>query len=97
MSRICVCALSAMHTECNALKVFHSKELFTDYYYLLFCFIEIFLMTTLLPAFILMRNGADPGEFMENADVRRQMYNNKDYQKELEYLLPHMLHLGYFD
>lgn len=54
-------------------------------------------MTTFLPAFNTMRDGGDPGDFMENADARRQLYNNGDYQKELEYLLPRMLHLGYFD
>lgn len=62
-----------------------------------FCFIEIFLMTSFLPAFNTMRDGGDPGDFMENADARRRLYNNGDYQKELEYLLPRMLHLGYFD
>lgn len=54
-------------------------------------------MTTFLPAFITMRNGADPGQFMEDADLRRRLYDNKEYQEELEYLLSHMLHIGYLD
>ncbi|KAH8414081.1 hypothetical protein KR222_005452, partial [Zaprionus bogoriensis] len=58
---------------------------------------EIFLLTTFLPGFITMRNGQDPGEFINDANKRFEMYCNEEYQKELEYLLPRLLHLGYFE
>ncbi|KAH8414120.1 hypothetical protein KR222_007749, partial [Zaprionus bogoriensis] len=58
---------------------------------------ELFLLTTFLPCSFLMRNGEDPSGFMEDAKKRIKMYDNSAYQKELEYLLPRMLHLGYFD
>lgn len=50
-----------------------------------------------MPAIIHMRKGGDPGELLEVEDRRNQLYYQKEYQAELAYLLPRMLHLGYFE
>lgn len=44
-----------------------------------------------------MRKGKDPNELMNNEKHRLELYQDKDYKQELEYLLPQMLHLGYFE
>jgi len=44
-----------------------------------------------------MRRGQDPAEFIDDAQTRRRLYFDKEYQDELEHLLPRMLHLGYFE
>ncbi|XP_034486158.1 uncharacterized protein LOC117790725 isoform X1 [Drosophila innubila] len=69
----------------------YRKQLFDRRY------LEIFLMSTFMATFNHMRKGQDPSEFINDADKRRQLYNDKDYQEELKYLLPRFLHLGYFD
>ncbi|KAH8359985.1 hypothetical protein KR093_009930 [Drosophila rubida] len=58
---------------------------------------DIFLISTLLPIFNHMRRGHDPAEVMEKADTRRELFYDKEYLEDLEYLLPRMLHLGYFE
>ncbi|TDG47400.1 hypothetical protein AWZ03_006128 [Drosophila navojoa] len=58
---------------------------------------DYFLLTTFLPGSYSMRKGKDPGEFMNNERLRLELYQDKDYKQELEYLLPQMLHLGYFE
>lgn len=44
-----------------------------------------------------MRNGEDMNEFMENPQKRIEMVRRKEYQEELKYLLPRMLHMGFFE
>ncbi|EDV91303.1 uncharacterized protein LOC6568355 [Drosophila grimshawi] len=58
---------------------------------------EFMLLTTFLPIFNSMRMGHDPGTVLENAGCRAELFANKDYRNELEYLLPRMLHSGYFE
>ncbi|XP_060649105.1 uncharacterized protein LOC132786566 [Drosophila nasuta] len=58
---------------------------------------EIFLMSIFLPGFNCMRKGQDPGELMTDPTKLAQMFDDKDFHEELEYLLPRMLHLGYFE
>ncbi|KAH8358857.1 hypothetical protein KR093_002906 [Drosophila rubida] len=69
----------------------YRRQLFENRY------IEIFLATTFLPTFNHMRKGNDPAEFIENADKRRELFFEKEFHDELEYLLPRMVHLGYFE
>ncbi|KAH8358898.1 hypothetical protein KR093_003194, partial [Drosophila rubida] len=56
-----------------------------------------FLITTLLPAVMFMRKGEDATVILEGEEQRTNLLYQKDYQDMLEYLLPRMLHLGYFD
>ncbi|EDW66727.1 uncharacterized protein [Drosophila virilis] len=58
---------------------------------------DFLLLTSFQPIIIYMRKGADPGEIIENDDLRSKLYYQKEYIKELEDLLPRMLHLGYFE
>ncbi|KAH8358858.1 hypothetical protein KR093_002907, partial [Drosophila rubida] len=58
---------------------------------------EIFLMSTFLPIFNHMRRGLDAADIMEKSDTRHQLYYDKEYIADMEYLLPRMLHLGYFE
>lgn len=44
-----------------------------------------------------MRKGQDVAELLQDPKKRSQMFYDKEYQEELEYLLPRMLHQGYFE
>lgn len=55
------------------------------------------MLTLFLPVSYSMRQNKDPGEIIQSEEGRVNIYYNKEYQKELEYLLPRMLHLGYFE
>lgn len=44
-----------------------------------------------------MRKGEDINEFMENPQKRIEMVRCMEYQEELKYLLPRMLHMGFFE
>ncbi|KAH8310214.1 hypothetical protein KR044_000007 [Drosophila immigrans] len=59
--------------------------------------IDIFLISTFLPTFNHMRKGKDPAEFMDDPEKRRELYREKEFLEELEFLLPRMVHLGYFE
>ncbi|KAH8399393.1 hypothetical protein KR215_009669, partial [Drosophila sulfurigaster] len=56
-----------------------------------------FLMSSFLPTFNHMRKGNDPADFLEDAEKRRALFAEKDFQEELEYLIPRMVHVGYFE
>ncbi|XP_034487518.1 uncharacterized protein LOC117791754 [Drosophila innubila] len=58
---------------------------------------DFFLLTTFLPAIIYMRNGEDVADIVEDTQQMSQLCYQKDLLKELEYILPRMLHLGYFE
>ncbi|XP_062125632.1 uncharacterized protein LOC133838522 [Drosophila sulfurigaster albostrigata] len=60
-------------------------------------YIDIFLMSSFLPTFNHMRKGNDPADFLEDAEKRRALFAEKDFQEELEYLIPRMVHVGYFE
>ncbi|XP_064548301.1 uncharacterized protein LOC135435254 [Drosophila montana] len=60
-------------------------------------FSDYMLLTLLLPLSYSMRQNKDPGDILQSEELRVNIYYNKDYQKELEYLLPRMLQLGYFE
>ncbi|KAM8705884.1 hypothetical protein ACLKA7_010219 [Drosophila subpalustris] len=69
----------------------YRKQLFDRKY------LEIFLLTTFMPTFKHMLKGEDLAEFISDAEKRRQLYSEKEYQEELKCLLPRLLHLGYFE
>ncbi|KAH8418178.1 hypothetical protein KR222_000974 [Zaprionus bogoriensis] len=50
-----------------------------------------------LPGFNCVRKGQDVGELLQDPKKRSQMYYDEEYLSELEYLLPRMLHQGYFE
>ncbi|XP_034114320.1 uncharacterized protein LOC117574557 [Drosophila albomicans] len=58
---------------------------------------DFLLMTTLMPTIMFMRKGEDAAVLLEGEEQRSKLLYQKYFQAELEYLLPRMLHLGYFD
>ncbi|KAM8704337.1 hypothetical protein ACLKA7_008876 [Drosophila subpalustris] len=58
---------------------------------------DFFLLTSFLPAVTFMRNGEDVSDVIGDAQQINQLCYQTDFQKELEYILPRMLHLGYFE
>lgn len=58
---------------------------------------DFLLLTSFHPIIIYMRKGADAGDIIEDDELRSKLYYQKEYIKELEDLLPRMLHLGYFE
>lgn len=65
--------------------------------YLMFTPLDYMLLTIFLPGSYNMRKGKDPGALLQDENLRKQLYQDKSYKQELEYLLPRMMHLGYFE
>lgn len=77
--------------------VLYIKLLIFIFFFFLLSPIDIMLFTIFLPGAYSIRKGDDPAKLLQDKNLLKQLYQDKDFKQELEYLLPRMLHLGYFD
>ncbi|ALC47126.1 maker223 [Drosophila busckii] len=58
---------------------------------------SIFLLVTFLPFITYMRNGGDVADLVEDTEKSKDLLYEKEYRRELEYQLPRMVALGFFE